>query len=172
MTETMAAKIANIACSWAAPAWAADTAPSSNLPTECKLVGWPELFNLSPLFVSLVMANEWEGAFLWPMKCWHLSSTVYTIHTHILWSEEGATCSKVSLRSKDLRFLHLNKAKEFAYVHTVYSEHSPASRRFCLCLDIIPNLKSNRLGILRKRYISCIIINFASGLFHKIQILW
>jgi hypothetical protein len=95
-----------------------------------------------------------------------LYNTVHITHTaHSERGTEGATYSKVSLRSKDLKFLHLNKAKEVAYVHTVYSENSPASRRFCLCLDIIPNLKSNRLGILLKRYISCMIINVASGLF-------
>ena len=104
-----------------------------------------------------------------------LTNKIHTIHytdtytvIHSEWGTEGAIYSKVSVRSKDLRFLHLNEmVKEVAHVHTVYSEHSPASRRFCPCLDIIPNLKSNRLGILLKRYISCIIINFASGLFSQ-----
>ncbi len=28
---------------------------------------WPDLFSLSLLFVSLVLANEWEGTFFWPI---------------------------------------------------------------------------------------------------------
>jgi hypothetical protein len=56
-----------------------------------------------------------------------MHDTIHTVHiTHTAHSErgtEGATSSKVSLRSKDLKFLHLDKmAKEVAYVHTVYSE--------------------------------------------------
>jgi hypothetical protein len=39
---------------------------------------WPGLFYLSPLCVSLVMANEWEGAFFWPMAFSHLCCDIQT----------------------------------------------------------------------------------------------
>ncbi len=35
-------------------------------------LAWPELFSLQLLCVFLVIANEWEGAFFWPIAFSHL----------------------------------------------------------------------------------------------------
>ncbi len=36
-----------------------------------KRLAWPELFSLSLLCVSLLMANEWGGSFFWPIALSH-----------------------------------------------------------------------------------------------------
>jgi hypothetical protein len=39
---------------------------------------WPELFSLSQLCITLVMANEWEWAFFWPIEFSHLCCDTHT----------------------------------------------------------------------------------------------
>ena len=48
---------------------------------------WPGLFSLSLLRVSLVMANEWEDTFFWPIAVSYLCCD---IHTRLRQCREGA----------------------------------------------------------------------------------
>jgi hypothetical protein len=63
-------------------------------------LAWPELFSLPLLCVSLVMANEWGGAFFWPIAFSHLCCACDTQMRKRL--RRGAR-PKVSLRSQDVR---------------------------------------------------------------------
>jgi hypothetical protein len=58
-----------------------------------------QLFSLSPFYVSLVMAHQWEIALFWPIASWHLYCDA---HLRMRLQSKGPL--KVSLKSEDLRF--------------------------------------------------------------------
>jgi hypothetical protein len=89
-----------------------------------------ELFSWSPLCIYLVMDNELEIAFFWPIKSRHLNSETYSrIRLH------GKGPPKLSLRSRGLRFfLHVGKmTKNSPLVTTV-------DKLWVWCTSIIASL--------------------------------